>query len=326
MARLQKVIRGPSPLSCDKMRTVSCDGLEKDWSVITFGCWQMAPSGGWGDVCSKKDADSAVKEALAQGITAFDTAEGYGDGESERRLGQALGPKKNDVIIISKIWPDAELTLPSYQKHLEDSLTALGREYVDVYLIHWPGNYFSTPEKNARLCDIMHALKKSGKTRIIGLSNFHEENLRLLGNEISRFSVNEVPYSMLERRYEGDTRQICLNAGLGYMAFSPTAQGLLAGRISPDARKFPTRESNRFYQEPLFSKALKVLETVKEIADETRRKPVQIAVAWVLAQENILTAIVGSRKVEQIRDFGGAADLELSKEQLQRLDSVSSGL
>ena len=156
------------------MRTITCDGLDRNWSVITFGCWQIAPSEGWGDVCSKKDADRAVKAALEQGITAFDTAEGYGDGESERRLGQALGQKKNDVIIISKIWPDAELTLTSYRKHLEDSLTALGREYLDVYLIHWPGSYFNTPEKSARLCDIMNALKESGKTRSVGLSNFHE--------------------------------------------------------------------------------------------------------------------------------------------------------
>jgi aryl-alcohol dehydrogenase-like predicted oxidoreductase len=308
------------------MRTVTCNGLEKDWSVVTFGCWQIAPSAGWGDVCSKKDADFAVKEALEQGITAFDTAEGYGDGESERRLGQALGTKKEDVIVISKIWPDAELTLQSYRKQLEDSLKALGREYVDVYLIHWPGSYFDTPEKSARLLDIMNALKESGKTRVIGLSNFHEKDLSLFGDGISSFSVNEVPYSMLDREYEGNTRQICKNSGLGYMAFSPTAQGLLAGRINREARTSPTRKSNRFYQEPVFSKALKVLETVKDIANEVERKPVEVAVAWVLAQENILTAIVGSRKVEQIREFSGAADLELSQEQLQRLTAVSSGL
>ncbi|VAX29529.1 hypothetical protein MNBD_NITROSPINAE05-1100, partial [hydrothermal vent metagenome] len=226
----------------------------------------------------------------------------------------------------SKIWPDAELTLQSYQKQLEGSLTALGREYVDVYLVHWPGNYFDTPDKSARLLDIMNALKDSGKARIIGLSNFHEKNLRLFGNNLSSFSVNEVPYSMLEKQYEGNTRQVCKNSGLGYMAFSPTAQGLLAGRISREARNSPTRESNRFYQEPLFSKALNVLEEVKDIANEVQRKPVEVAVAWVLAQENILTAIVGSRKVEQIRDFSGAADLELSREQLERLTSVSSAL
>ena len=73
------------------MKYVKFRGVDKDWSAITFGCWQMAPSGGWGDVCTPQDADAVVKRALEYGITAFDTAEGYGDGESERRLGRALG-------------------------------------------------------------------------------------------------------------------------------------------------------------------------------------------------------------------------------------------
>jgi 1-deoxyxylulose-5-phosphate synthase len=308
------------------MRTVTCEGLAKDWSVITFGCWQIAPSDGWGDVCSPREADASVKAALDQGITAFDTAEGYGDGESERRLGKALGSKKNDVIIISKIWPDADLTPASYRKRLDDSLTALGRDYVDVYLIHWPGDYFDSSEKSARLSDCMNALKESGKARIIGLSNFHEEDLLRLGEGLSAFSINEVPYSLLDRQYEGETRKICKNATLAYMAFSPTAQGLLAGRIAPEARNFPARKHNPFYQEPLYSKSLKVLEVVQEIADETARKPVEVAVAWVLEQNNILTAIVGSRKVEQIRDFSGAANLQLSRRQLQRLTDASDSI
>ena len=308
------------------MRVVSCEGLEKDWSVITFGCWQIAPSEGWGDVCSPKEADAAVKAALDQGITAFDTAEGYGDGESERRLGKALGQKKDDVVIISKIWPDAELTLASYQQHLNDTLAALGRDYVDVYLIHWPGGYFDTPDQSARLCDYMKALKESGKARIVGLSNFQEENLVRLGENISLFSVNEVPYSLLDRRYEGKTRELCKNASLGYMAFSPTAQGLLAGRLDQEARNSPVRRHNQFYQEPLYSKSLKVLEVVKQIAGETQSKPVEVAVAWVLAQDNILTAIVGSRKVEQIRDYSGAADLQLTDDQLKRLTDASGFL
>lgn len=131
------------------MRYVTCNGLDKQWSVITMGCWQIAPSEGWGDICSAKDADAAIKAALASGITAFDTAEGYGDGESERRLGNALGHKKYDVIVISKIWPDAELTLKSYKEKLDASLKALNRDYIDVYLVHWPA-VFSTHEKKAQ--------------------------------------------------------------------------------------------------------------------------------------------------------------------------------
>ena len=89
------------------MRYLKCKGLEKKWSEVTLGCWQIAPSEGWGDICSLQSADAVVKSALDHGITAFDTAEGYGDGESERRLGNSLGNKKNDAIVISKIWPDS---------------------------------------------------------------------------------------------------------------------------------------------------------------------------------------------------------------------------
>jgi aryl-alcohol dehydrogenase-like predicted oxidoreductase len=306
------------------MKYTQCPGLEdKKWSQITFGCWQIAPSGGWGDVCSASEADTVIKTALDQNITAFDTAEGYGDGESERRLGKALGDKKHEAIIISKIWPDAELSPASYAKQLEASLKALDRDNVDLYLIHWPGSYFDNEEKSARLCEAMLALKKSGKARLIGLSNFHEQNIRLLGDSLSEFSVNEVPYSLLEREYEGETRKLCAQSKIPYMAFSPTAQGLLVGRTDAEARNFPTRKNNLLYQEPLYSKSFSVVNTANEIAEEIGGKVVNVVLAWVLAQENILTAIVGSRKPEQIIEFSGATEIQLSQEQFARLTLAS---
>ena len=306
------------------MKYSQCPGLEdKQWSQITFGCWQIAPSGGWGDVCSPSEADTVIKTALDQNITAFDTAEGYGDGESERRLGKALGNKKHEAIIISKIWPDAELNPVSYASRLEDSLKALGRDNVDLYLIHWPGSYFNTEEKSARLCEAMLALKKSGKARLIGLSNFLEQDIRLLGDQFSEFSVNEVPYSLLEREYEGETRTLCAKSKIPYMAFSPTAQGLLAGRTDAESLKFPTRKNNPLYQEPLYSKSFPVVNTANEIAEEIGTKAVNVVLAWVLAQENILTAIVGSRKPKQIIEFAGATEIQLSEEQLARLTFAS---
>ena len=135
------------------MRYLKCDGLDKKWSVLTLGCWQIAQSEGWGDVCEPKDSEAVVKTALDSGFTAFDTAEGYGDGESERRLGKALGGKKDNVIIISKIWPDAKLTLSEYQKRLEGTLRALNRDYVDVYLVHWPGQFFNTGSASGHFVD-----------------------------------------------------------------------------------------------------------------------------------------------------------------------------
>jgi aryl-alcohol dehydrogenase-like predicted oxidoreductase len=298
-------------------------GIDKDWSRITLGCWQIAPSGGWGDICPSEDAERVVRSALDNGITAFDTAEGYGDGESERRLGKALGPQKDSTIIISKIWPDAELTLKAYQQRLEDSLKALGRDYVDLYLVHWPGNYFNNTEKCSRLVEFMNSLKKSGKATTIGLSNFQSQDLTLLGDKLKTFSMNEVPYSLLDRAYEGNSLNLCKNAGIPYMAFSPTAQGLLAKPMSREDLQMPTRKYHFLYQDSVYPHAKKVWETVRDVAKELGRKPVEVALAWVLTRDNIFTAIVGSRKPEQIQEFVKSTELKLSSSQLQRLTKAS---
>ncbi len=302
------------------MRSVDCKGLDKPWSVITLGCWQIAPSGGWGDYCSPEDADASVKTALEGGITAFDTAEGYGDGESERRLGKALGSQKNDVLIISKIWPDADLALASYQERLEGTLRALARDTIDVYLVHWPGSYFNTPDKSKKLAEIMIALRDSGKVKAIGLSNFEAEDLTRLGADMSEFVVNQVSYNLLEREYEDQAQELCQNAGVGTMAYSPSARGLLGGRLKADSA---TRQQYEVYQEPLFSHSKEVRNTVLAIAEQLNTQPINVAVAWVLSRPNFVTAAVGSRKPEQIKQFCRAGDLTLSPEQLSRLTAAS---
>lgn len=299
-------------------------GIEKDWSRITLGCWQIAPSGGWGDICSPKDAEKVVRTALDQEITAFDTAEGYGDGESERRLGKALGSQKESVIIISKIWPEPNQTLKDYRKALDNSLKALNREYVDLYLMHWPGNYFNSREKSARLIENMLALKQSGKTTTIGLSNFKADDLELLNGSIKEFSLNEVPYSLLDRGYEGKALDLCKQNGMQYMAFSPTAQGLLARPMKDEDLKFPTRKMHHLFQPSTYPEAKKVWETVRIIANELGCNPIEVAVAWVLQQENIFTAIIGSRKSEQVVEFAPAGDLELSQDHISRLTEASN--
>ena len=304
------------------MKYSRIEGIEKDWSRITLGCWQIAPSYGWGDICPEKDAEKVVRVALDQGITAFDTAEGYGDGESERRLGKALGSQKDSAIIISKIWPEASQTLKDYQKALDNSLKALGRDYVDLYLMHWPGNYFNSPEKSKLLTEHMLALKQSGKASIIGLSNFRADDIKLLGN--NEFSLNEVPYSLLDRSYEEETLSLCKKSDMQYMAFSPTAQGLLARPMKKEDLEMPTRKMHHLFQPSTYAKAKEVWETVRIIANELGCNPIEVAVAWVLKQENIFTAIVGSRKSEQVEEFAPAGDLELSQKHLARLTEASN--
>lgn len=306
------------------MRSTKVEGLDIPWTALTFGCWQIAPSDGWGDVCSAEDADRVVKTALDGGIMAFDTAEGYGDGESERRLGKALGSRKNDVLIISKIWPDAELKLEAYQSRLEGTLKALGRDYVDAYLVHWPGSYLDTMLKTGKMCEIMAALKKSGKARTVGISNFRARDIGLMTKAASLFTVNQVPYNLLQREYEGEHLKECEKAGIGYMAYSPCARGLLAGRFDDEALSTPARREYYLYRQPYFDDSKIVRDMVKEIALEIETTPINVALAWVIQQHNIITAVVGSRKADQVKEFCAAGDITLTPDQIDRLNEASA--
>lgn len=297
--------------------------LNKSWSAITFGCWQLAPSEGWGNMCSTNDADWVVREALDQGITAFDTAEGYGDGESERRLGKALGSNKDNVIIISKIWPDAQLNHESFLKRLDQTLLALKRDYVDVYLLHWP-EYLGTHESVQTLVDCMRYLQSTKKAHSIGISNFQLNHLKKIGTEnLSSFFVNQVPYSLLESEYAGETAEYCRKANVSYMAYSPTAKGLLARDLHENELQFRARSSDIIYSPALYPQAKKVFQCVKDIAKKKNCLPVQVTLAWVLQQPNMLTAIVGSRKPGQITEAAQAAVITLSPEELKLLNDVS---
>ena len=169
----------------------------------------------------------------------------------------------------------------------------------------------------------MKELKQSGKTVTIGLSNFMAPDLLRLGGEVHSFCINQVPYNILRREYEGKTRDLCHKTGIGYMAYSPTAQGLLAGRLSNEALNFPARKWNKLYQEPLLTKSKPVRDTINNIAEEIRKKPIAVALAWVLEQKNILTAIVGSRKTDQVPEFAAAGSIKLSANHLEQLNNAS---
>ena len=305
------------------MRSIKVEGLDIPWTALTLGCMQIAASKEWGDVCSEQDADRVVKTALECGILAFDTAEAYGDGESERRLGRALDSRKNDVLIISKITPDAEMTLESWQSRLEGTLKNLGRDYIDAYLVHWPGMYLDSFANTRKMCDIMAALKESGKARTVGISNFKAKDIDLMSDNASLFTVNQVPYNLLERKYEGEHLRKCENAGIGFMACSPSARGLLAGRLDEEALQTPIRKEYHLYRQYSLDNSQSLRQTVQEIAKEIKTAPINVALAWVIQQMNITTTVVGARKADQVKEFCAAGDIVLTSDQLDRLNEES---
>jgi aryl-alcohol dehydrogenase-like predicted oxidoreductase len=306
------------------MEYFSPPGSEKKWSRIALGCWQIAPSDGWGKGPPPEQAEATVKKALDCGITTFDTAEGYGDGESERRLSQALGSKLNDVVVVSKIWPDADLAYQAFEARLNQSLRCLNRDYVDLYLFHFPGGRLNTEKDNARFCDIMGRLKRTGKARLVGLSNFTAADVGKLGEGARLFPFNEVCYNLLDREHEGVNLTANEQHGIRYLAYSPLAQGLLTGRF---AKETPitdgVRRRNELYREPALSRTLQVVDVLRQIAKETKATITQIALAWTLKQRNIEVAIVGSFKPPQIEEAAGACKVKLSPAQLKRITKAS---
>jgi aryl-alcohol dehydrogenase-like predicted oxidoreductase len=305
------------------MRSIKVEGLDIPWTALTLGGMQIAPSKEWGDGCSEEDADRVVKTALECGIMAFDTAEAYGKGESERRLGKALGSRKKDVLIISKITPDAEMTPEGFMTRLEGTLKNLGRDYVDAYLVHWPGYYVDSFQNMQKLCDVMVALKESGKARTIGISNFQAKDIILMSEAAPLFTVNQVPYNLLHRVYEGENLRECEKAGIGYMACSPSARGLLACRLDEEASNSSARRDYHLFAPLAINGSQNMRDTVQEIAQEINTAPVNVALAWVIQQNNITTAVVGTRKVDQVKEFYAAGEITLTSDQLDRLNEES---
>jgi aryl-alcohol dehydrogenase-like predicted oxidoreductase len=306
------------------MRSIKVEGLDIPWTALTLGGMQIAPSKEWGNECSEEDADRVVKTALECGIMAFDTAEAYGKGESERRLGKALGSRKNDVLVISKITPDAEMTPEGYMKRLEGTLKNLGRDYVDSYLVHWPGYHVDSFQNMQKLCDVMIALKESGKTRTIGISSFQAKDIVLMSELAPMFTVNQVPYNLLHRVYEGENLRKCEKAGIGYMACSPSARGLLACEDDEDISNSPARRDYHLFSPLAINGSQNMRDTIKEIAQEINTAPINVALAWVIQQKNITTAVVGSRKVDQVKEFYAAGEITLTSDQLDRLSEESA--
>jgi aryl-alcohol dehydrogenase-like predicted oxidoreductase len=306
------------------MHSIKVEGLDIPWTALTLGGLQIAPSNEWGDECSEEEADRVVKTALECGIKAFDTAEAYGKGESERRLGKALGSRKNDVLIISKITPDAEMTFKGYLTRLERTLKNLERDYIDAYLVHWPGYYVDSFGNMQMLCDVMAAIKESGKARTIGISNFKAKDIILMSEAASLFTVNQVPYNLLYRTYEGENLRECQKAGIGYMACSPGARGLFANRLDEEALKVLARRDYHLYGASAINESHNLRFTVDEIAQEINTASINVALAWVIQQKNITTAVVGSRKVDQVKEFCAAGEITLTSDQLNRLNEESA--
>jgi 1-deoxyxylulose-5-phosphate synthase len=310
-------------------------------SELSFGTWLTVAGG-----IAREQAIRCIHAALDHGITLFDTANQYGAGEAERVLGEALKSYQRDgYLIATKLYfpvgdapgndRDWGLSAAQIEKQLNRSLERLGVEHVDLYQCH-------RFDKETPLEETLTALDravKAGKVRAIGFSEWTAEQIdaaaKIAGEGgLVPFSASQPQYSMLWRKPEAQVFPACERHGIGNLAFSPLAHGVLTGKYTPGAAppadsRAASDEMNMFMETAgRHYRSRFLLEAVarlKPIAGELGLTMMQLALAWVLRRREIASAIIGASRPEQIADNVRAVGVVLAPKTLDRIDRALDG-
>lgn len=297
-------------------------------SVLALGCWALAGGPGWGDQ-AEEEAIATIHAALDHGINLLDTAEGYGGGRSEEIVGRALLGRRNQAVLFTKISPSH--TAPAVlREYCEASLRRLQTDYVDHYIIHWP----ITTHPIADSLAVLQDLKQEGKIRSIGLSNF---GVQQLGEALAagvQIDGNQLHYSLLSRAIEFEILPLCRQHTIGVTAYMPLMQGLLTGKYHTADEIPPFRMRTRHFDRELArhgtpgaeKETFATVEAVRAIAAELGEPMANVALAWVMAQPGLASAIAGARRPDQVMRNLAAVSLTLAPSILSRLDTASREL
>ena len=271
--------------------------------------------------------------AFEKGINSFDTADGYAGGRSEEIVGKALKNKRHAVVLASKVYSkqgpgpnDSGLSREHILQAVENSLRRLGTDYLDIYYAHHPDP--ATPiEETLRAFD---SLVQQGKVRYAACSNYRAGQLvRALAvseqRNLARFDCIQTVYNLITRDIEAELLPTCADEGVGVVVYNPLAGGLLTGKHIGNQ---PPPADTRFGQNPIYLERywspvnFTAVEHLKQIAAANNRKPAQFALAWVLGNPGIASAIVGASSAAQLAENLGALDVKLSPDETKACDDV----
>ncbi len=289
-------------------------------SSIIMGTWQAGKEM-WAGI-DDTESIQAIKAAYDAGITTFDTAEVYGNGHSEKIVGNALQDVRDNVVIATKVFSN-HLQYKQVIDACHESLKNLNTDYIDLYQIHWPPGSFGG--KKVPLEETMGALtdlKTQGKIRAIGVSTFSRSQLEEAA-KYGKIDSLQPPYSLFWRKVEKDALPYCLENNITLLAYSSMAQGLLTGKFGPDHKfaKGDHRSRNKLFQPENYKRVQKALEKLRPIAKANNITLGQLALAWIVSQPGIC-AIAGARSAEQAVQNAGAGNLRLSEEDLSAMDEI----
>lgn len=305
---------------------------------IGFGTWPIggtAVKEGYGGV-DDAEAIAAIRRAIDLGVDLFDTAPAYGLGRAEQVLAEALGPRRKEVIVVTKCgipWSDEEgkfgrnATYDHIIASAEESLRNLRSDYIDILLIHWPD--VNTPA--AETMRALNDLRAAGKIRHAGVSNFSNEQLADCLQH-GPLVCNQVGYNLFDRRREAETFPFCREHGIGIMAYGPLAHGLLTGTFTRETTfgERDWRATGKAFGLPIFErdnlvKNVAVVDELKAFAEGRGHTVAQLALAWVLRHPAVSIALVGARKADEIATALPAADWHLSDDDAATIARIMAG-
>jgi len=304
-------------------------------SEICFGTMTFGGEGIYQHIgtTAQAEADGLVGACLDAGINFFDTADTYSMGRAEEILGKALGARRREVVVATKVRGrvgmgpnDVGLSRGHIMDSIERSLRRLGTDYVDLYQIH--GFDAETPwEETLRALD---DLVRSGKVRYVGASNLAAWQLmKALGisqrDGLERFATIQSYYSIAGRDLEREVVPALVSEGVGLLIWSPLAGGFLSGKCSRDnPRPQSTRRATFNFPPVDEARGYAVLDALAEVAREHQVSVARVALSWLLHQPVTTSVIIGARDEGQLRDNLAAAELRLTPEQRERLDKASA--
>jgi aryl-alcohol dehydrogenase-like predicted oxidoreductase len=305
-------------------------------SEITYGNWLTH-----GSQVENDTATACVRAALDSGITSFDTADVYANTAAETVLGEALkGERRESVEIFTKVyWPtgpkgpnDCGLSRKHISEAIDGSLTRLQTDYVDLYQAHRFDSETPLEETMSAFADLVRA----GKVLYLGVSEWTAEQIRAASDLAAELRVplvsSQPQYSMLYRVIESEVVPACEERGLGQIVWSPIAQGVLTGKYEPGqappsgSRATDDKGGADMIKRWLADDVLSAVQQLKPIAGDLGMSMSQLAVAWVLTNPNVSSAIVGASRPEQVVDNAGAAGKTVPEDALKRIDEVLAGI
>ena len=301
-------------------------------SEITYGNWLTH-----GSQVENDQATACVRAALDAGITTFDTADVYANTKAEVVLGAALqGERRESLEILTKVyWPtgpggpnDVGLSRKHIMESINGSLTRLQTDYVDLYQAHRYDPETPLEETMQAFADLV----RMGKVLYVGVSEWTAQQIKE-GHDLAeqlgiQLISNQPQYSMLWRVIEGDVVPTCVSLGMSQIVFSPIAQGVLTGKYRPGEQPPPGSRATddkggaNMIKRWLSDEVLKRVQQLVPLAEEAGLSMAQLAVAWVLQNENVASAIIGASRPEQVDDNVAAAGVKLDDEVLGKIDEL----